>query len=124
MVQEARPGGSYGRNAAIAATTSEIIVTIDDDITVPPDWLEKLIAPMGRAEVRSRLETCCRTNSKRPLKFWLNNCGTASVKGSFHLRPMAAGLPPMVIQLRPLGSLAFLRTLPFAPAFSLIPRLA
>ncbi|MBD2092213.1 glycosyltransferase [Microcoleus sp. FACHB-1515] len=51
LVQEARPGGSYGRNAAIAATTSEIIVTIDDDITVPPDWLEKLIAPMNRLEV-------------------------------------------------------------------------
>lgn len=51
LVQEARPGGSYGRNAAIVATTSDIIVTIDDDVTVPPDWLEKLIAPMGRSEV-------------------------------------------------------------------------
>lgn len=51
LVQEARPGGSYGRNAAIAATTGEIIVSVDDDVTVPPDWLEKLIAPMVRPEV-------------------------------------------------------------------------
>ncbi len=51
LVQEARPGAAYGRNAAIVASTGDIIVTIDDDITVPPDWLEKLIAPMARPEV-------------------------------------------------------------------------
>lgn len=51
LVQEPRPGGSYGRNAAIAASTGEIVVTVDDDVTVPPDWLEKLIAPMARPEV-------------------------------------------------------------------------
>lgn len=51
LVQETRPGGAYGRNAAIAASTGDIIVTVDDDITVPPDWLEKLIAPMARPEV-------------------------------------------------------------------------
>jgi O-antigen biosynthesis protein len=27
------------------------VVTVDDDVTVPPDWLEKLIAPMIRPEV-------------------------------------------------------------------------
>ena len=51
LVSEPRPGGSYGRNAAIAASTSEIIVSVDDDVTVPPDWLEKLIAPLARPEV-------------------------------------------------------------------------
>ncbi|TVQ10208.1 MAG: glycosyltransferase [Leptolyngbya sp. DLM2.Bin27] len=51
LVQEARPGAAYGRNAAIAASTGDIIVTIDDDISVPTDWLEKLIAPMARPEV-------------------------------------------------------------------------
>jgi GT2 family glycosyltransferase len=51
LVQEARAGGSYGRNAAIAASTGDIIVTVDDDITVPPDWLEKLVAPLARPEV-------------------------------------------------------------------------
>ncbi|MCU0526942.1 MAG: glycosyltransferase [Elainella sp. Prado103] len=51
LVSEARPGGSYGRNAAIAASTGEIIVSVDDDVVVPPDWLEKLIAPLVRPEV-------------------------------------------------------------------------
>lgn len=51
LVQESRPGGSYGRNAAIAVTTGEIIVSVDDDVTVPTDWLEHLIAPMARPEV-------------------------------------------------------------------------
>lgn len=51
LVQEPRPGGAYGRNAAIAASTGDIIVTIDDDVTTPPDWLEKLVAPLVRPEV-------------------------------------------------------------------------
>ncbi|MEB3295334.1 MAG: glycosyltransferase [Synechococcales bacterium] len=50
-VAEPRPGGSYGRNAAFVASTGDIVVTVDDDVTVPPDWLEKLIAPMIRPEV-------------------------------------------------------------------------
>ncbi len=51
LVSEPRVGGSYGRNTACCASTGEIIVTIDDDVTVPADWLEKLIAPMARPEV-------------------------------------------------------------------------
>lgn len=51
LVQESRPGGAYGRNAAIVVSTGEIIVTVDDDVTVPADWLEKLIAPFARPEV-------------------------------------------------------------------------
>jgi O-antigen biosynthesis protein len=51
LVQETRKGAAYGRNAAIVASTGEMIVTVDDDVTVPPDWLEKLIAPMARPEV-------------------------------------------------------------------------
>lgn len=51
LVQETRPGSSYGRNAAIVASMGDIIVTVDDDVTVPPGWLEKLLAPLGRDEV-------------------------------------------------------------------------
>ena len=51
LVSESRPGGSYGRNAAFAASSGDIIVSVDDDVIVPPDWLEKLIAPMIRPEV-------------------------------------------------------------------------
>jgi O-antigen biosynthesis protein len=50
-VAEPRPGGSYGRNAAFVASQGDIVVTVDDDVTVPPDWLEKLLAPMHRPEV-------------------------------------------------------------------------
>lgn len=51
LIQEARPGTSYGRNVAIAASSGEIVVNIDDDVVVPADWLEKLIAPLARPEV-------------------------------------------------------------------------
>jgi O-antigen biosynthesis protein len=50
-VAEPRPGGAYGRNAAIVASTGEIVITVDDDVTVPPDWVEKLLAPLVRPEV-------------------------------------------------------------------------
>jgi O-antigen biosynthesis protein len=48
---ETRPGGSFARNAGIRAATGAIIVTLDDDVTVPPDWLERLLAPLARSEV-------------------------------------------------------------------------
>lgn len=51
LVSEPRVGGSYGRNAAFCASTGEIVVTVDDDVTVPSHWLEKLLAPMARPEV-------------------------------------------------------------------------
>ncbi len=50
-VSEARAGSSYGRNAAIGVSHGDIIVTIDDDVVVPSDWLEKLLAPLVRPEV-------------------------------------------------------------------------
>lgn len=48
---EPRAGVAYARNAGIAQSQGEIIVTVDDDVVVPPDWLEKLIAPFTRADV-------------------------------------------------------------------------
>jgi O-antigen biosynthesis protein len=50
-VAEPRAGASYARNRAIAASHHEIIVMIDDDVTIPPDWLEKLLAPFARPEI-------------------------------------------------------------------------
>jgi GT2 family glycosyltransferase len=50
-VQEPRPGLSYARNAGIAASFGEIVVTTDDDAVVPPDWLENLVAPFARADI-------------------------------------------------------------------------
>ena len=51
VVNESRAGLSYARNAGIRASRGEILVTTDDDVTMPADWLEKLIAPFARADV-------------------------------------------------------------------------
>ena len=50
-IEEPRPGLSYARNAGFAAATGEILIAIDDDVTVPEGWLERLLAPFNRPEV-------------------------------------------------------------------------
>ncbi len=50
-IAEPRPGGSFARNAGFAASTGEIVITLDDDVVVPPHWLETLVAPFGRPEI-------------------------------------------------------------------------
>jgi GT2 family glycosyltransferase len=51
LVSEPRKGLSYARNAGIAVSRGEIVVATDDDVTMPPTWLEKLIAPFVRPDV-------------------------------------------------------------------------
>lgn len=51
LLEEKRPGLSYARNAGLAVAGGEIAVAIDDDVTVPQGWLERLLAPFARAEV-------------------------------------------------------------------------
>lgn len=51
LVVEPRPGLSYARNAGFAAASGDILIAIDDDVAVPPEWLERLVAPFARAEV-------------------------------------------------------------------------
>ncbi|MGB5769837.1 MAG: glycosyltransferase, partial [Crocosphaera sp.] len=51
LVQELRQGLAYARNAGIVASTGEIIVATDDDVSMSPDWLEKLVAPFARNDV-------------------------------------------------------------------------
>jgi GT2 family glycosyltransferase len=62
LVTESRPGLSYARNAGIAAASGEIIVTTDDDVVAPAEWIEKLIEPFARAEVM------CVTGNVLPLE--------------------------------------------------------
>lgn len=50
-VSETRQGAAYARNAGIVASRGEIVVTVDDDTTIPPDWLEKLLSPFVRPDV-------------------------------------------------------------------------
>jgi GT2 family glycosyltransferase len=50
-IDEPRPGLSYARNAGFVAATGDIMIAIDDDVTVPAGWLERLLAPFARPEV-------------------------------------------------------------------------
>jgi glycosyltransferase involved in cell wall biosynthesis len=47
-VFEPRPGKSNALNAAIAAAKGDVLAFADDDITVPPQWLFNLTAPIVR----------------------------------------------------------------------------
>jgi len=51
LVNENRRGLSCARNAGILASKGKIIVTTDDDVVMPPDWLEKLVSPFARHDV-------------------------------------------------------------------------
>jgi GT2 family glycosyltransferase len=51
LVREPRAGVSYARNAAIVQTAGAIVVSVDDDVTTPPAWLETLLAPLARPDV-------------------------------------------------------------------------
>lgn len=51
FIEERRPGLSYARNAGFAASSGDIAIAIDDDVSVPDGWLERLIAPFARPEV-------------------------------------------------------------------------
>jgi O-antigen biosynthesis protein len=51
LVTEKRKGLSYARNAGIRVATGSIVVTTDDDVTMPADWVERLVAPFVRPDV-------------------------------------------------------------------------
>ncbi len=49
-LSEERPGLSHARNTGIEAAHGEIVVTTDDDVIAPPDWIEMLTAPLYARE--------------------------------------------------------------------------
>ncbi len=51
LVNEVRQGLAYARNRGFTASRGEVVVTTDDDVLVPADWLEKLVAPFSRPGV-------------------------------------------------------------------------
>jgi glycosyltransferase involved in cell wall biosynthesis len=51
LVSEPRQGLAYARNAGFVASQGDIVATTDDDVTTPPGWLEKLLAPFVRPDV-------------------------------------------------------------------------
>lgn len=51
LVSEPRRGLAYARNKGFVTSKGDIVVATDDDVTMPPDWLDKLVAPFTRPEV-------------------------------------------------------------------------
>lgn len=51
LVTEDRKGISFARNAGIVNSSGDIIVTTDDDVVAPEDWIETLTAPFVRSDV-------------------------------------------------------------------------
>jgi GT2 family glycosyltransferase len=51
LVNEPRQGLACARNRGLRTSHGSIIVTTDDDVTMPPDWLEKLLSPFVQADV-------------------------------------------------------------------------
>ena len=46
-ILETRQGLDFGRNRAIEEARGDLVVLVDDDILVEPDWLTQLIAPFS-----------------------------------------------------------------------------
>lgn len=51
VVEEPRQGLAYARNTGFVASSGDILIATDDDVTVPPNWIETLIKPFTRADV-------------------------------------------------------------------------
>jgi len=45
---EPHPGKSYALNAGIAASKGAVLAFVDDDVSVAPNWLENLTAPLRK----------------------------------------------------------------------------
>lgn len=48
LIAEPRQGLSYARNAGIAAARAPLVAFTDDDVEVAPDWVETIVALLGR----------------------------------------------------------------------------
>ncbi|MGH9189577.1 MAG: glycosyltransferase family 2 protein [Acidimicrobiales bacterium] len=51
LVPEARQGLAYARNAGLLVATGSIVASTDDDVRLPPYWLERLLSPFCDPEV-------------------------------------------------------------------------
>jgi glycosyltransferase involved in cell wall biosynthesis len=67
-LQEPVAGLSQARNHGIAAARGRIIVTTDDDVLLPPDWLDRLTAPLFAAEADPASPLAAVTGNCLPLK--------------------------------------------------------
>jgi glycosyltransferase involved in cell wall biosynthesis len=67
-LQEPIAGLSQARNHGVAAARGRIIVTTDDDVILPPDWLDRLTAPLFAAEADPAHPLAAVTGNCLPLK--------------------------------------------------------
>ncbi|GAN33091.1 MAG: glycosyltransferase [Candidatus Brocadia sp. AMX2] len=51
LINEPFGGLACARNKGFMMSKGKIVITINDDVAMPPDWLEKLVAPFGRSDV-------------------------------------------------------------------------
>jgi glycosyltransferase involved in cell wall biosynthesis len=51
LVEERRRGLAYARNSGVVASSGDIVVATDDDVTMPPGWLDRLVAPFAQPDV-------------------------------------------------------------------------
>lgn len=51
LVNEPRKGLAYARNAGFSASHGDILITTDDDVVVPSNWIDSLVAPFCRPDV-------------------------------------------------------------------------
>lgn len=48
---EPRPGLSFARNAGVRHASGDVVLMTDDDVTVPPEWVERVTAPFADPSV-------------------------------------------------------------------------
>ena len=51
VLREPDPGASRARNRGLTAAAGEVVVFVDDDVTVTEGWLDALVAPFADADV-------------------------------------------------------------------------
>jgi glycosyltransferase involved in cell wall biosynthesis len=51
LLSEPRQGLACARNCGFRASHGRVVVTTDDDVTMPPDWIEKLLSPFVQDDV-------------------------------------------------------------------------
>ena len=51
LISEQRQGLAYARNAGFVHGRGGIMITTDDDVIMPPDWVEQLVSPFISKEV-------------------------------------------------------------------------
>jgi O-antigen biosynthesis protein len=51
LVNEPRKGLAYARNTGFSASRGDVVIATDDNVTMPADWLEKLVVPFVNPDI-------------------------------------------------------------------------